>query len=123
MTRPSPLIAAAMICERVIEEKEGVLSAIRIVDTITIPKIPWPVTLSVLVSLKSGAARGKHTLKLVLRTPSGKEPKEVPQFPLFFEGEERGTNVVVNFVLQASEEGLYWFDVLIDEKKNYWYSA
>ena len=35
-----PLVAAAMICQQVLEEANGVLSAIRMVDTFTSNEIP-----------------------------------------------------------------------------------
>ncbi len=121
---PKPYVAVATICERVLEEKEGTLSAIRIVDTVkvevpeTIPADAKPViNLSALVSLKSGDARGKFLDKIVSCTPSGKKlEKLAPSFPLLLQGGERGANLVVNFSLQISEWGLYWFDVLLNDE-------
>ena len=34
--------------------------------------------------------------------------------PLLFEGEERGVQIFVNLNMQVTEEGLYWFDVLLE---------
>ena len=35
--------------------------------------------------------------------------------PVLFEGDERGVNLFVNLNLQVKEEGLYWFDVLVED--------
>ena len=33
-----------------------------------------------------------------------------------FEGEDRGTNVIYAATLNVEQEGLYWFDVLLDDE-------
>lgn len=41
----------------------------------------------------------------------------MPEFniPVLFEGEERGVNIFLNLNFQPKEEeGLYWFDVLLE---------
>lgn len=113
-----PLVAIACICEHVLESKDGVLSAIRIVDTFRIdlgegesggqkPKLK----LNLLIGLKSGDVIGAHEVGLRLRTPGGKT-SEFPRAPVRFDGEHRGVNLVVGFELVVSELGLYWFDLL-----------
>jgi hypothetical protein len=122
-----PYLAAACLCERVLEEKDGVLSAIRMVDRIMVqgvvppgveaPPMPAiPIQLTALISFKNGAARGSARLTLQPRSPSDfKLPG--PSFPILFEGDEdRGVNIRFLVQFQAQEEGLYWFDVLLDEE-------
>jgi hypothetical protein len=119
------------MCERIIEDKEGVLSAIRIVDTFTVqsppqgvlsPSVQPVVNLTLLVSFKAGEAKGKYDLKLRLHAPSGRTLKSKDDqadsiFPLVFEGlSNQGVNVVVNFQLPTAELGQYWFDLLIDDE-------
>ena len=67
-----PQLAAAFFCDRILEETpDGVLSAIRIVDQITIavpPELeghPVFIPVSGLIAFKSGEASGKHALRLV----------------------------------------------------------
>lgn len=36
------------------------------------------------------------------------------QFPILLEGEDRGVNQILNLSFGVDEEGLYWFDVLVD---------
>ncbi len=119
-----PFLSAALFCERVIEDKEGVLSAIRIVDRLffQIPNLPsgvsrppLPVNLTMLVTFKAGVARGRSSVKIRSEAPSGLKGSEIA-FPVLFEGEDRGVNLILNMGLLAEEEGLYWFDVLLDDQ-------
>ena len=119
-----PFLCMAVFCERVLQEKDNVLSAIRIVDRFmqTIPGSETPeikshlrMDVSIVISLKSGDYKGKKQLKITPRSPSG---KELPGFsgPVIFEGEDKGVNVVVRYLFEGNEEGLYWFDVELDGK-------
>ncbi len=71
-------------------------------------------TLKLVIMLKSGAARGRHELKVIPELPSG-ETKPPFITSVQFEGEERGVNVVVNIPFTFTLEGLYWFRVSIGE--------
>jgi len=118
-----PHIAMAVFCEQVLEEKSGVLSVIRIIDRINLSagaeapeEMPeFPLNMKAIVALKSGFCRGKYTVTVKPRTPSGQELAAV-NLPVLLEGDDRGTNLVLHFALGVKEEGLYWFDVLIEEK-------
>jgi hypothetical protein len=127
MPEAGPLLAAALLCERVIEDKEGVLSIIRIVDnfTVSLPVITPPpgstpvVVLTLLVSFKAGQAKGTYQVELRLRSASGKPLKGMGEHPkpsFTFAGEqpEQGANIVINAGVPANEPGLYYFDVLLD---------
>lgn len=118
-----PYVAMAVLCERVLEERDGTLSIIRVVDRITQTVMaasdaalpPVIVSLSAVVSLKSGSARGSHKLAVRPETPLGVRLSETSTSVLL-EGEDRGagfTLTLANLVLD--QEGLYWFDVLLDD--------
>lgn len=119
-----PYLAMAVICERVLEEKDGVLSAIRMVDRIMVnppsgqePPASMPAVMldvRLVISLKSGRARGRSTVTVRPEKPSGMRLPEI-RFPVLLEGEERGANLLVGLNLQLDEEGLYWFDVLFED--------
>jgi hypothetical protein len=114
-----PHLQAALICERVLQEQDGVVSAIRIIDRVFFilggdgqPLSPrHPITF--LISFKAGSARGRFTVEVRREKPSGEQG---PGFeaPVFFEGEERGVNLVINAEFEPDQEGLYWFDVLFE---------
>jgi hypothetical protein len=122
--REGPYIAAAAICEHLIQDNRGVLSLIGIIDRVTItasgPKAPdkmppTPVNVKLVVMLKSGGARGTHELALQVEAPDGSHgPKQCQTCHL--EGEDRGFNWIVNTALTVNQEGLYWFEVLLDDR-------
>jgi len=117
-----PYLALAVFCENVLEDKTGVLSLIHIIDRINIsagvdaPESmpPIPLQLKAVLSFKSGFCKGKYVITVKPISPSGKELPPA-KFPILFEGDDRGANVIVNFGIQIQEEGLYWFEVLIEE--------
>lgn len=121
--RGGPYVTMAVFCEKILEEKDGLLSVIRVVDRINIAPAgpdapaqmpPIPLQLPALLSFKSGFVRAKCQVHLRAESPSGKETT-VASFPAFFEGDDRGVNLILNLVFQAEEEGLYWFSVYIEE--------
>lgn len=119
-----PYLSAAVLCEKVLREQDGVLSVIRIVDRIThtiadpnppdeMP--PVPLAFTALVAFKSGEARGSYTLRLRPEDPSGTQLSAMDQ-QVLFEGEgDRGANIVVDFNFVAEMQGLYWIDVLFQD--------
>jgi hypothetical protein len=119
-----PYLIAAMLCEKVLQEKDGAISVIRVVDRIAVtvnaassPETmpPTAVSLYALISLKSGSARGRATVKWRTETPSGlKLPDQL--FPVLFEGEDRGVNLIITLNMVVEQEGVYWFSVLLDEQ-------
>ena len=117
-----PFLTAALICERVLQEKDGVLSVIRIIDQLThtivarsmpeeLPKVPFDLVF--LISFKSGRARGRQIVSLGIEDPSGTK-KELFAHSIQLEGEHRGANWVVQANVTFSMEGLYWFEVFLE---------
>jgi hypothetical protein len=118
-----PYVSTAVLCERMLEEKDGVVTLVRIIDRLIVtaqgPEAPatLPPTLVSVVAviwLRSGTALGRHVLKLRPEKPSGTQ-LEATELSVHFEGEERGSRTLGNIALTADEEGLYWFDVLLDD--------
>ena len=118
-----PYIQMAGICEQVIEDKTGALSLIRIIDTIThtearpdapteMPPVTYP--MKMVIMLKAGRARGRHELKIVPQLPSG-ETKTPLIRSVQMEGEERGFNNIINMLFTFTMEGLYWFNIYLDD--------
>lgn len=123
MDSGGPYLTAAFFCERVIEDKEGILTAVRIVDRVvqtaigvgTPEEMPaTAVSLTLLVAFKSGQARGRHDVQVVVESPAGLRSQVAPAYSILLEGEDRGANLVLNLSFSAQQEGLYWFDVLLD---------
>jgi hypothetical protein len=120
-----PFLAAACLCEKVLQEQDGVLTIVRVVDmfSVAIPSNLPPDTkpgilLSGLLSFKrssSGAEGETHQARLTLRSPSGKV-KILPVIDFFFKPEEvAGANVILQIHLGVEEYGLFWLDVAVDD--------
>jgi hypothetical protein len=131
MANTKPFVVAAFFCENLLEDKDGVLSAIRIVDTyfVTLPTSPPAgappdakpaIQVQGLISLKSGDLIGPFKLGLAMRRPS--ETKSVQlapdgTWPIVFNGGEHGVQINLRFPLGVTGFGLYWFDVLWEGKE------
>lgn len=118
-----PFVQMALICEKVLQEPGGVISPIRVVDRmfINVPQgttWPQPVQLIyyVVIALKSGAARGSRSILVRLEGPDGQPAAPESRFPVLFEAEDRGIQIIVQSLLSPRLEGLYWYDVMLDDQ-------
>jgi hypothetical protein len=118
-----PYVQIAALCEKVLQEKDGVLSVIRVVDQVNITASgvgapdempPGNLNLTAVVSLKAGIARGRYDVKILPVSPSGKNMHETI-VSAYFEGDDRGVNVIFNIALGIREEGVFWFEVYARE--------
>jgi hypothetical protein len=115
-----PYLMTATICERVLEERDGIKSAIRMIDRLTRTAVgpsppevmePFEYEFALLIRFKAGAARGPYELMVRLTKPSGESPPPIRE-TLHFEGEDdRGVDVNAVMKLTFEQPGLYWFDV------------
>lgn len=118
-----PVLALAVICERVLREVDGAMSIIRIVDRWQIvgssPHMQvTTIPLSIAIMLRSGKFRGRVTVTIRATAPSGKQLIQIDA-PILFEGEgqdERGAFIAMNLGFVAEEEGLYWFTLLLNQE-------
>ena len=123
-TNNGPYLNAALICEKVLQEKDETVSIVRVIDrvTLTVPASVSPETLPPMslnlyafISFKSGSARGRYTVKFRAETPDGiKQPEQL--LPVLFEGEDRGANLILNLNIIVSQEGVHWFDILLEDQ-------
>ncbi len=129
----SPYLSFAFFCERFLQEQDGVLSAIRMVDKLTLHRVEqqgalpqgMPIgatpiqTINLLIGLKSGNYKGSGTVRVRGFTPSGKEltPKSDDSgLRVELKGQNEGANVILVMALTFSEEGIYWFDVYFNDR-------
>jgi hypothetical protein len=119
-TLGGPYVQVAVICTTPLIEQQGQLSIIRIQDRIqlagpTDQMQPQPLnSLWIVVALKSGELVGKYHLKITPITPSGVR-QEGPSLSVLFEGNERGAIIQAPLGVVAEEEGLYWFEITLEE--------
>ena len=121
-----PYLAAAILCEKILVEADGVKSAIRIIDrinhTVVGPDPPkameaFDYQLNLLLKFKSGMARGPMSLEVRFMKPSGESPSPTRQ-TVNFEGEDdRGVDIIANLQLKLDQAGLHWFDISLEGER------
>lgn len=124
LSEQGPFLSAALICEKVLEEKDGVKSAVRIIDRVTRTVVgpsppeemePFDYEATLLIRFKSGWARGSYSIRLNLVKPSGESPMP-SQHTVYFEGEEdRGIDIVAKMVIRFDQTGIYWFKIYLGD--------
>ena len=122
MKAKSPYLNAAFFCEKALLEQDGVGSAIRIFDKLLVRKLSGndegadvvPITLMII--LKSGDYRGKASITVIPYRPSGTERPALKLDVVFPDQPNSGANVVGTINLSPTEEGVYWFDVLLNDE-------
>jgi hypothetical protein len=114
-----PYLLASILCERVLEEKDGSLTAVRLLDRLLIPEPPNDsatiVSLMLLVVLRKGEGSAEHRITFAIRTPSGIR-NAFPDSQTVSLGKEsdEGLNLRVGLSLGIQEEGIHWIDVQMD---------
>jgi hypothetical protein len=120
-----PYLQVGCLCENVIEDKFGVLSIIRVIDTVTRTAAgpnppdempPFQYEIKLVLMFKSGKARGRSSVRIVPEKPTGASMEAI-SLTIHFEGEEKGQNFITNMALTLEHEGLYWFNVYLDDEK------
>lgn len=120
MSASIPHLIAALFCEKPLQEQDGVLSAIRIFDRVFIPKLeqnepPQQVfPLALLLMFKSGGYKGKAKVRVVPKAPSGVVRKDFEQEIELPEQPNAGANLILNIAFAPREEGVYWFEILVN---------
>lgn len=126
MQSKGPYIAVACFCEHVLQEQDGVLSAIRIVDRVhKIEGAKLPANLpdnaahliTMLINLKAGDFIGKGEIEIRVTPPSGGNAvlRGAEKIPVEFEP-GKGFNLILKTGIPITEDGIYWYDVLFDNR-------
>jgi uncharacterized protein DUF6941 len=118
-----PYVIIAAFCERVLDEKDNVISLIRVIDRFTVnaqgPEAPdalppGTIETTLVVLLKRGEARGGQRFQVVVEYPDGSR-REGPEVQINFPGgPESGANVVLPMQLPVESAGVYWAEVLVN---------
>lgn len=121
MEKARPYLIAALLCDRVLQEENGTVSIIRLADrlgyqTMGLPEGTKPgMQLQGLVAVKSGPVTGNHVIKVFIENPNGKR-QEILAYPVTFMGKDHGQNIIMNLAFGIEVDGLYWFDVVLDDE-------
>jgi hypothetical protein len=117
-----PWVAVGTICENLLEDKDGVLSVIRMVDRFNVPKPPaeWDgknplhLPLKGVVGFRSGDVKGKRTIRIFGTSPRGKRTK-LYELEVEFLGKDIGVQIKVNILFGFVTEGTHWLDVYVEK--------
>lgn len=123
-----PFLGAAFFCESVMEDQDKVISAIRIADSMNMwlspdapqdaPSESQPIRIiqHFIVMFRSGDAPGKHELKLVMHTPSGKKSEVFKKVIELTKEPNGGFQLKGQAGFEIHSTGVYWMDVSLDGK-------
>jgi hypothetical protein len=126
-----PHISAALLCEKVLNERDNVPSFIRVAErfnaNIVPPGVQLPPGLSaplrliqfmVVVILRAGdLPTGRYEMRIDLMKPNG-ERLNSQDFSVFFNGsDDNGVTVLSPMGIPDPEEGLHWFDVFFENER------
>jgi hypothetical protein len=118
----------ALICERVIQETDGVLTIVRLIDQVNLerpptpllPLIPAPFQAAVLVVLKGGKPGAKHSVEVIVHAPSGiatQVAAQTVELASRFPRGIAGANLILQMKMGLKDDGTYWFEVRLDGKR------
>ncbi len=117
-----PWVTMAVLCQKVEPKPDGTVDVLGIVDGVVVePDQPDPLglrpaahlSMTALVSVRAGDARGHHVLALQSAYPKG-GPGPGLQRTIEFSDEVPAATLVVPVDLDIHEPGVYAFDVLYD---------
>jgi hypothetical protein len=124
-----PFLAGAFFCETVIEDKgDDTLSAIRIIDQVNIlvpadapPDFPSEqnrirVPVVAILFFRTGDAKGSHSVRVEMESPTGKKNPPFEQVLPFSDVEHGGANIRLNMTIGVVKGGLFLYDVFLDNK-------
>jgi hypothetical protein len=119
-----PYVAIAALCEKALQDNEGRISLINVVDRWTInasgPEVPEQmpqasIQVTMVLSFKSGFFRGAASVKVTVIKPDGEKGPEVV-FPALFEGDDRGVGIITNTNFILDDPGLYWINIYVQDE-------
>lgn len=117
MTVPGgPYLAAAFFCDRVLQERDGVLTFVRAVDRWNVigtsqTMNPTSVQTTLVLLFRSGIFRGSARITVTPVTPAGERMQPIAT-PVLFEGDDdRGVGTVLPLSFPVKEPGVYWFEI------------
>jgi hypothetical protein len=124
-----PYLAAAFFCERTLAEPDGAITAVRIIDRMTVdvaadapPDFPpeangLHVPIHALLAFRTGDSPGEHLLRLVMESPSGKKHPFSDHTLTLTPEPHGGANLRVNGIIAVKTGGLFWLHVFLDGKR------
>ena len=118
-----PYLKLGAICERVLHEKDDVLSLIRIVDIFTItitgkePPDQLPEGEKVLTIVMSWVGGlGSHEAAFNIVSPGGETQPSPRSWSFTLDAMHRGHNIIVTVPVRIAKEGVYWIEFILNDQ-------
>lgn len=119
--RYGPYIAAAFFCEKILTERDGVISAIRIIDRLTFNiqpgsgSSPKPYSFNLFISLKTGERPGVTKIRIEGRKPNPPHLPNVEKTIHLDQAASSGANLHIGITVDFDQPGVWWFWVYVNE--------
>lgn len=120
-----PYLMAALLCERVLVEQDGVQTLVRVVDRLLRHTFgadppehmePFVYTCAIYLRFRCGEVSGPRPVTIEVLGPEGQE-RRVGPLPVRFEGgENRFANAILTMDLEIRVPGQYWFHVYFEDR-------
>ena len=117
-----PCLRIGALCERVLEEKDNVLSLIRVIDRLIItvegtdvPKELPPGQTPIIALMSWVNGLGNYEAKIRVEMPDGNSI-ESPTLPFYLDSLDKVQNHIVRMMLPIKHAGVYWFNFLLGEE-------
>jgi len=116
-----PQLKLGVVCERVLQEKDGVLSLIRIVDQFIITatgkeppdQLPEGVApLTIVMSWTGGL--GTHEAAFNIVSPGGETQPSPRSWSFNLDALSGGHNIIVKLPVKVKKAGVYWIEFLLN---------
>lgn len=121
-----PFLQSALFCDRILQEHDGTISIIRIIDALYVDMerigfdspVSIPVEIQCLISLKAGSYRGAAAVEIVRENPPDYHHGDPWAQTIEFTGEMStlGINMIATLKFPVRESRDEWFSVLVNEE-------
>ncbi|MHB1756474.1 MAG: DUF6941 family protein [Leptospirillum sp.] len=111
-------LAAAFICERILEEKDGIKTAVRILDKIRgIDTETIFAAFTLFIKLRCIDKTGSFKVSFRLHSPDGSE-EDIPAMQMIgvLSPGNKSLDFIVDTGYSFNEAGLYWFFVFLNDE-------
>jgi hypothetical protein len=112
-----PFIQIATFCRDVVEQADGGVTLVGVLDAVELEPDDegrHVAAMLAFISVRAGAMAGKHRIRIQPDRPGLLFPDG--DLSAFFDGGLSGLEAQVEVVFVAVEQGLYWFEVLLDDE-------
>lgn len=116
-----PYLTGAFFCDKILTERDGAISAIRLVDRLTFNIQPGSDTspkihsLNLFIALKSGERPGVTNIRIEGRKPSPPHLPNVEKIIHLDQAASSGANLNIRVTVDFDQPGVWWFILYVNE--------